>query len=191
MSETVEERARKRRWLNLAELVGVAGVMIAAIGLYFSWSDRRDHAAADAQAAHATGRYQILATADAGGGSLVLLRDERHEIEDATVTFPAALGVAPQDALSGKIERDWFAGPLMKATDGGADDQTGTLPVLIRVRYADGDATRTTSGIYDVVWRTQGRTFPLGRSMKLEGLRLHERGGSAARLDALWRPSAR
>ena len=191
MSETGEERARRRRWLNLAELVGVAGVLVAAVGLYLSWADHRDRAAADARAAHATGRYEIRATADADGGALVLGRDDRHEVEDAIVTFPPALGVPPRDALSGRIERDWFAAPLMKATDGGADDRTGTLPVLIRVRYADGDATRTASGIYDVVWRTQGRMFPLGRSLKLEALRLHERGGSVARLDALWRPEVR
>lgn len=189
MSETVEERTRRRRWINLAELVGVAGVLIAAAGLYLTWSDRRDRVTTDAQAAHATGRFEIRATANADGDALVFAPDEHHELQDATVTFPAALGVSPQDALAGRIERDWLAGPLLKATDGGADDQTGRLPVLIRVRYAEGDATRTASGIYDIVWRTQGRRFPLGRSLKLEALRLRERGGTAARLDALWRPA--
>ena len=189
MSESVEERTRRRRWLNLAELVAVAGVLIAAAGLYLTWSDRRDRVAADTQAARDTGRYEIRATPADDGGSLVLRQDERHEVESMTIAFPAALGVGRREALAGKIERDWFAKPLLKATDGGADDQTGTLPVFVEVRYADGDATRTASGIYDVVWRTQGRTFPLGRSLKLEGLRLRARGGTAARLDALWRPA--
>ena len=189
MSETTEDSARKRRWLNLAELVAVAGVLIAAAGLYFTWVDRRDRVAAETEAAHVTGRYEIRATAAKDGDALVLTPDERHEVQDATVTFPAALGIAPQDASAGRIERDWFARALLKATDGGPDDQTGRLPVLIRVRYADGDATRTESGLYDVVWRTRGRHFPLGRSLMLEALRLRARGGTPARLDALWRPA--
>lgn len=191
MTESVEERARRRRWLNLAELVAVAGVLIAAAGLYLTWSDRRDRVAADAQTARASGRLEIRAAPSGVGDALVFVTDERHEVQDATVTFPTALGVPPQDALAGRIERRWFEKPLLKATDGGADDQTGTLPVFIRVRYMDGDATRTASGVYDIVWRTQGRVFPLGRSLKLEALRLRARGGSAATLDRLWKPTAR
>ena len=186
-----EDRARKRRWLNLAEWVAVAGVLIAAAGLYLTWSDRRDRVVADTQAARVMGRFEIRATPAKDGDALVLTPDDRHEMQEAMVTFPATLGVAPQDALAGRIERDWFAKPLLKATDGGADDRTGALPVLIRVRYADGDATGSASGIYDIVWRTDGRTFPFGRSLKLEALRLRERGGSAARLDALWHPAKR
>lgn len=194
MSETTEERTRRRRWINLAELVAVAGLLIAGVGLYFSWADRRD-AAAERSAAvvreqRETGRFEIRAEAVSGGAALRLLRDERHGIEDATVTFPATLGVGTKQALAERIERDWFAKPLLKATDGGADDQTGTLPVLIRVRYSDGDATRTASGIYDIVWRTDGR-FLRGRSLTLEALRLRERGGAAARLDALWKAPKR
>lgn len=189
--ETVEDRARRRRWLNLAELVAVAGVLIAAAGLYLSWSDRRDRATADAQAAQVTGRFEIRATPRDDGAALMLRHDERHDVASMDVTFPAALGVGRREALAERIERDWFARPLLKATDGGPDDQTGTLPVLIRVRYTDGDVMRTASGIYDVVWRTAGRTFPLGRSLRLEALRLRERGGSTARLDALWRPAGR
>lgn len=35
MNETMEQRTR-RRWTSLAELVAVAGLLIAAAGLYFS-----------------------------------------------------------------------------------------------------------------------------------------------------------
>ena len=187
MSEVSEDRARKRRWLNLAELVAVAGVLIAAAGLYFSWADRRDRAAADTQVAHETARFEIRAVPDERYRSLNFVRDDRHAIEKATVAFPKALGVPPQEALGNAIERDWFENPLLAATDGGADDRTGTLPVLIEMNYSDGDATRSVSGIYDIVWRTQGRTFPLGRSLKLEGLRRRQRGGTAAQLDGLWK----
>jgi hypothetical protein len=75
---------------------------------------------------------------------------------------------------------------LLKATDGGADDQAGRLPVLVAVTYTDGDASGSASGIYDVIWRTKAGVFPFGRSLKLEGLKLRQRGGDQSRLDALW-----
>lgn len=184
MSETVEERTRRRRWINLAELVGVAGVLIAGAGLYFSWSDRQE--ARQERAAARTGPvFRVRAQADADGQALVLLRDGDRGIDRATVTFPRALGVGSKEALTDRIEREWFADALLDATDGGADDRVGTLPVLIAVRFSDGDRSRETSGIYDVVWRTHGRAGR-GRALELTGLRLNQRGGDQAALDAAW-----
>lgn len=182
-----EERARKRRWLSLAEIVGVGGLLIAGAGLYLSWSDRQDKVTTESQES----RFRLRTEVVGDGAAIRLSGDEQHPVDGASVIFPTALGVTPKEAMANEIERDWFGKALLKATDGGADDQTGTLPVLLRIRHADGDAIRTESGVYDVVWRTEGRTFPLGRSLKLEALRLRERGGTAARLDALWRPSGR
>jgi hypothetical protein len=57
VTETREERTRKRRWLTLAEFVAVASVLIGAIGLYLSWSDRREAAAE--RAATASGKAKV------------------------------------------------------------------------------------------------------------------------------------
>lgn len=188
-AERQEAAATRRRWITLAEVVAVAGVIIAALTLYNSWSERRDaeaeKVAAQASAAGERTRIDLTATVKDGGDAL-LLRDARHEIQDVTVTFPKAIGVSPQHAgADPEIEADWFGAPLLKLTDHGTDDRTGRLPVLVTVQYFDGDATRTGSGIYDLVWKTEGR-FLRGRALKLEGLRVRERGGSQARVDALW-----
>jgi len=53
------------------------------------------------------------------------------------------------------------------------------------VQYFDGDTTRSASGIYDVIWKTEGRMLR-GRALKLEGLRVRQRGGDQAKLDAIW-----
>ena len=103
------------------------------------------------------------------------------------MTFPTALGVPPQTSPTQTIPESWFRTALLKATDGGADEQEGKLPVLLTVDYMDGDQQRSTIGIYDIVWRTKGGGLPLeGRSLKVIGMRLLERGGSQKRLDALW-----
>lgn len=188
-AERQDAAATRRRWVTLAELVAVLGVIIGGLTLWNSWSERRaaeaEKAAAATSDARDRARFEIKGSAASGGGSIVLARDERHAIEEATVAFPSALGIGAREALTDDIQRDWLAKPLLKVTDGGEDDQTGRLPVLIAIRYSDGDATRTASGIYDIIWRTEGRVLR-GRSLTLEGLRLRERGGGQKRLDALW-----
>lgn len=185
MTESSEERTRRRRWLNLAELVAVAGVVIAALGLYLTWSDRREVAAERAASTVAGARLELSATPDDDGRRL-RLTDAKHELTDVTVRYPAALGVGVQRPPGEpEIAAEPFREVLLKLTDGGGDERTGRLPVLITASYVDGDATRTASGIYDVIWRTRGR-FAKGRALELTGLRLRQRNGGMAALDAAW-----
>ena len=185
MSETREETTRKRRWLNLAELVAVAGVVIAALGLYLTWSDRRETAADKVATATAAARLELTATV-ADDGDTLRLSDARHDLTDLTIRYPAALDIEVQrPAGEPAIELAPFGKALLKLTDGGADDRSGRLPVLITASYVDGDATRTASGIYDIVWRTHGRGIR-GRALDMTGLRLRQRGGTPAALDAVW-----
>jgi hypothetical protein len=189
-AEEKAERARtRRRWLTLAEIVAVTGVVIAGLNLYTNWTDRRDQAAertaADRQTAHDKARVELVGTV-ASGGKVLKLSDETHDLSEATIAFPKALGLAVRHpAGDPEIDADWFASPILKLTDGGADDRTGRVPVLITVRYFVGDDPRTASGVYDVIWRTKGQ-FLGGRSLRIEGMKLRQRGGSPASLDAAW-----
>ncbi len=196
MSATPEERreaaATRRRWVSLAEAVAVAGLVIGALTLWLSWSDKRDarveKATEQAETARERARIELIGTPARDGESLAL-KDERHDLSDATVTFPKALGIAPQRPSGDPaIELSWFRDPLLSLTDHGPDDRTGRLPVLLTVRYWDGDTARTATGIYDIVWSTNGRAlgFIRGRALHLKGLRLRQRGGDQAALDAAW-----
>ncbi|WP_174279187.1 hypothetical protein [Sphingomonas bacterium] len=183
MSEASENRAARRRWLNLAELVALAGVLIAGASLWFSYADRRD-AAADKLAQASAGTRLELSAMPVGGG--LKLADARHDLDEVTITYPAALGVPAQHPAGEPVlEAAPFKDALLKLTDGGADTRSGRLPVLIAASYADGDATRVATGLYDVTWRTQGR-FLRGRALTLTGLRLRRHGGTRAALDAAW-----
>ncbi|HEU0044732.1 hypothetical protein [Sphingomonas sp.] len=193
--ETTEQRTRRRRWLTLAELVAVASVLIGAIGLYLSWSDRRESAAERAAAVAKEAKVQRIVRLEgtvSSGGETLTLADATHKIESVDVRFPAGLGVTPRDGVpQPRIEADWFRSALLKATDGGRDDADGRLPVLVTAYWWDADVKRSDRAIYDVAWRTRGGGMFAGRSLDLTGLVLRERGGSAQRLDALWSPPKR
>ncbi len=187
MSEA-SDRAERRRWLTVAELVAVAGVVIAGLTWYTGWADRRAEDAARRTAlvssARERARVDLKATVE-GDGRTLAISDPRHDLQDLAVAFPRALGVATQRPVETVIDADWFAEPILKLTDGGPDARTGRLPVLLTVRYWDGDAARTATGLYDVIWRTEGRVLR-GRTLRLEALRLRARGGTQAALESAW-----
>ena len=187
-AEKAEAAAIRRRWVSLAEVVSVAGVAIAALGLWLTWSDRRSEQT-EKQAQSITqnrvaARYAIKASA-VRNGDLVLDKDERHPLGDLTVTFPAALGVGEQISPTQTISRSWYERALLKATDGGADSETGKLPVLLTVQYWNDDKLHTASGLYDIVWQTKGRPL-LGRELKIEALRLRSPSATKAALEKAW-----
>jgi hypothetical protein len=184
-----ETAATRRRWVTLAEVVAVVGVLIAALTWWQGWSDRRadkaDKAATAAVSAKERGRVDLIATVRDGGQEL-LLADASHEMSEATVTWPSALSSEVQRPPADPIVAVApIEDALLKATDGGTDDRSGRVPAMIAVTFLDGDVRRTTTGIYDVIWRTQGRVLR-GRTLRFEGLRLRERGGVPKRLDAIW-----
>ena len=189
MSETPDQARTRRRWVTLAEVVAVAGLVIAALGLWMNWSDRRsdeaERAAARVGEQRQHGLVTLTATVERGGGSLLLV-DPQHTVATATVELPRALGITAQDAMPGpRILSSWFERPLLQLTDGGADDISGRLPVLITTTWWDGPDQRRDSAVYDVLWSIHGRLIG-GRRIELTGLSLRSRGGSTAALDRAW-----
>jgi hypothetical protein len=188
MSETPDQAATRRRWVTLAEVVAVSGVLIGALTLWMNWTDKRDaaqeKAAVSAAAIAAEARFALRAEVTDGGRE-VRLSDPVHELLETSITFPAGLSVEARNPATPRIERDWFASAVLRATDGGADEREGRLPVLVDASYRVGDSTRHGRAIVDVVWRTEGRLVG-GRSLTVEAARVREKGGDAKRIDALW-----
>ena len=189
MSETAEQKRTRRRWINLAELVALAGVLIAALTLWSNWADRRadqqEKAAEKTEAARAKSALLLDGVVEDDGRTLKLT-DADHQVRSIDVRFPASLGAGEHQALvEPRIEADWIAKPLLALTDGGPDAREGRLPMLITADWWDADAHHSSRAIYDLVWRTEGR-FLRGRALRLEGVVLLERGGTPARLEAIW-----
>ena len=190
--ERAEAAATRRRWITLAEVVGIAGLLIAAASLWMSWSDHR----ADQQekqvekASEAKVRTLVLLTArQEDGGKHLALKDSAHEVQSIDVRFPASLGLATQSSvLDPKIESSWIADSILRLTEKGPDKQQGRLPVLITSNYWIADQQNSDSAIYDVVWYIEPKFPPVlgGRMLRLKGILLRERTASPARLEALW-----
>ncbi len=192
-NERAEAAATRRRWITLAELVGVAGVLIGAISLWMNWNDKQQDKAEKSAEKAVAARVQTnvrLRGAVASGGDSLTLSDDNQKIETVDLSFPPALGIeARPGVVPPRIELDWFAKRLLKATDGGADEQEGRLPVRIVSYWAepgDIDTPRQSVAIYDIAWKTEGRVLQ-GRKLEITGIVRREAGGTPARLDALWK----
>lgn len=186
-----EARATRRRWLTLAEIVGVAALIISALTLWNNVEQRRGAEAerrASAEAANRDkARLEIVATV-ADAGERLLLQDANHRIERIEARFPPVLKVAPQSSVgTATIEAAWVRAPLLSITDGGADALEGRLPIAIVTTWWDGDTERRDGALYDLVFTTQGRLIG-GRTLKLKGLAKRAQLGDAVeyRLDTLW-----
>ncbi|MBY8827866.1 hypothetical protein [Hephaestia mangrovi] len=193
-AEAKAEAAKaRRRWLTLAEIVAIAGVVIAGLTLWNNWQGREAdqqaralEAASQASAARTGALVTFTATPKDDGGRLVL-DDAAHRIQGIEVRFPTALGISPQSStLHPEIDADWFEGALLKAIAGGPADQQGRLPVLITADYWDGEQHLSDSAVYDIVWATHGRLLR-GRALELRGIVLVRRtGATQAAVDRHW-----
>jgi hypothetical protein len=187
--ERAEKRETRRRWVSLAEIVGVGGLIIAAAGLWMGWSDRRadvaDKQATQAIEDRAHARVMIVGEVS-HDGETITLSDTAHPLHDVAVDFPAELGVSQQSGFLGpKIESSWFEEPLMKLAD---KMHQGRLPVMLTATWWDGDTKRTDRAIYEIAWSSDGRLLSglRGRKLHLRSLVLSERNASPARLEAAW-----
>lgn len=190
-----EAAATRRRWITLGEIVAVTAVVISGLTFWNSWSERQD-AAAERAAERAAEKSEkaassavLLTGTPEDDGETLALSDPAHRIQQVEVRFPKALGVSPQTSvLEPQIEAEWIAARMLELTDGGADRRDGRLPVAITASYWDANVQRTSTAIYDLVWRTEPRTLQ-GRVFKLRGVILRERvkGDGQARIDAMWK----
>lgn len=194
---SADAKARRWRWITLAEVLAVATVVISALALYDAHSTRTqeeaDRIAAQGKEAAKVDRLTLIGTARDEGRSLRLEPAVAGQVvQSQVVRFPAALGVAPAETTGDpRLEAEWFAEGLKKArrTAGQKDDSIGDerLPIAIETRYLAGGVIRRDRAIYDLGYTISGQ-FLGGSSVRLRGLALVARpaGDVAAMLDKRW-----
>ncbi|MCD2315819.1 hypothetical protein LQ954_06620 [Sphingomonas sp. IC-11] len=188
MNDVPDQPKTRRRLVTLPEMVAVLGLVVGALTLGLNWSEKREAAEEKAAAAAAAGAAKVRLSLDAdlaSGGQEIRLSDARHELIDTAVDFPAALRIERQTPATARIDRHWFERAVLGATDGGADDREGRLPVLVTARYMVGDSPREGRAIVEIIWRTHGRLVG-GRTLTIEAVRVRESGGDRKRINALW-----
>jgi len=195
--DSAQAKARRWRWITLAELLAVATVIISALALYDAHSARSqeesERVAAQGKEAVKGDRLTLVGTARDDGRSLKLEPAVAGQVvQSQIIRFPSALGVPPaQTTGDPRLEAKWFADGLKKArrAAGEKDDSVGDerLPIAIETRYLAGGIIRSDRAVYDIGYTISGQ-FLGGSSVKLRGLALAERpaGDIAAVLDRRW-----
>jgi hypothetical protein len=195
--ESAQAKARRWRWITLAELLAVAGLVISALALYDSHSARTqeesERVAAQGKEAVKVDRLTLVGTAENDGRRLKLEPAVAGQVvQSQLIRFPAALGISPaQTTGDPRLEAAWFADGLKKArrAAGEKDDSVGDerLPIAIETRYLAGGVIRNDRAVYDIGYTISGQ-FLGGSSVRLRGLALVERpaGDVAAVLDRRW-----
>ncbi len=184
-----EAAKRRRRWISLAELIGILALGISAASLWDSHQQRQDERASAARErapAHVAPLVLTASVADDGDTLRLAASNTDRVIQTQTIVFPAALGIDSIDTVGNpRIEAAWFAAQLRKAV---GDARTKSrLPIGVITHYTDNGIDRTDTAIYDIGhgWRERllQRDVPT-----LEGITLVARGSEdlQKRLDARW-----
>jgi hypothetical protein len=198
--EEVEAAAVRRRWITLAEVLGVIAVLISGLTLWNSYqqrnADEADKAAARTQAAAEAQILLLRASPDREGRTLGLATAEAGQtIQNQTVNFPAPLGVAAIDTvIEPRIEAGWFEQALLRARQaaGGQGESRGDerVPVAITTSFFSGGAMHRDSAIYDIGYRIEGGGLFNGHRIRMRGISRVETVAPRtlqSRLDAIWR----
>ena len=196
--ERKEAAAIRRRWITLGEILAVIGVLISALALWNSWSERsaaeKERAAEKAQQANVS-RTLLLKPTGSGKRLALAPHDADQAIQSQTLIFPSGFGLGAFETTEPRIEAEWVKRALKKA-DGKEEKVRGDarMPVAITTRFvADGRAF-TDTALYDVGYKASDGGLFDGSEVELKGLSLIARTNAAKaqqRLDALWAGRAR
>lgn len=202
MADDLSEGAMRRRWvrwLSLAEILGVAALLISALTLWNNYSERRaneqSRTAEDRKASTRARTLVLKAVRDKEGDRLTLGAASADQIiQGQTISFPKALGVDPVDSTDPRIEARWFAEGLKQARHDAGEEERARgdtrLPVAIATRFTvNGELTEDIT-LYDVGYETGSGGLLGGTSVKLRGLSLIGRSSpkaAQAKIDALWK----
>lgn len=198
--EEAEAAAVRRRWITLAEVLGVIAVLISGLTLWNSYQERSadeaDKAAARTQAAAEAQILLLRASPDREGRTLSLATAGTGQtIQNQIVNFPAPLGVAAVDTLiEPRIEAGWFEQALLRAQQarGERGESRGDerVPVAITTTFFSGGAMHRDSAIYDIGYRVEGGGLFGGHKIRMRGISRVETVSPRtlqSRLDAIWR----
>ena len=196
MSETPRKRL-PIRWLTLAEIVGLAALIIAGLGYLDAHRERTQEERLRAEAARerqteasANARRQsfVMTGAPDKAGERVRLSAAHPDqlIQTQTVWFPAAIRADSVETTGNpRLEAGWIEAGLKKAA---GRSKSGRVPVGVLTVFIEDGQTKTDRAVYWLGYSLHARTLRPDR-LELEGLSLARRGVAGdlqAAADNLW-----
>jgi len=167
MSETESER-RRRRWINLGELIALAALIVSGFGVWISWKSSGDEKPTRIVEQRQSIPLTLRGRREDDGERLEISPVEpSHALESLTVTVP---GASPIEVGSdGELQAREVEAAL-KNRENEPKDRTLSVRVRIDARYVEMGRDRHSSGTYTLryMWK-HGGLFG-GRSLHLVGL---------------------
>lgn len=165
MAEPTREQNR-RRWINIGEIVAVAGLLISGLALWNSWGrgDKEPPVVVETQRAIP---LALRGTVEDSGKAIRLAPVEPgHALEEVRLTAAApASGSASfgsEPVVSAAAIEDWLPKDAQR-------EGVGTLTVALAARYIEQGEVRTANQRYRVAYGWKEGGLLGGRSLRLTG----------------------
>jgi hypothetical protein len=166
MSESESER--RRRLINLGELIALCALIVSAFGVWISWKNSDNNKPTRVVEQRTSVPLVLRGKREDDGSSLEISPVEAsHALESLTVTFP---GASPIDVGSdGELQASDVQSAL-KGHDNDPKDRTLAVRARIDARYVEAGKDRKASGSYTLRYMWKGGGLFGGRSLHLVGL---------------------
>ena len=163
-----DEKTRRRRWINLGELIALAALIVSAVGVWIAWKSSNQDKPTRIVEQRSSVPLALRGSADGDGGTLTIVpADPSHALESLKVTIK---GSAPIEVGSdGRLSASDVEAAL-KGREKETKDVTHSVPVRIDARYVEAGTDRHGGGNYVLRYKWEGGGLFGGRSLKLLGL---------------------
>lgn len=166
MSESPSER--RRRLINLGELIALAALIVSALGVWIAWKSSSEDKTTRIVEQRQPVPLTLRGTADRDGGELDISPvDSGHALQSLTVTIK---GASPIEVGSDGKLRASDVQAALKDRPKEDKDRTYAVPVRISAHYVEMGADRRGGGNYVLRYRWEGGGLFGGRSLRLVGL---------------------
>ena len=160
------DRETRRRWINIGEFIGLAALIISALGLWLTWKSSSND-----QPTRVVEQKQSIALILRGiagndGRDLTISPVESsHALESLTMTVPghAPIEVGSDGRLSASDVEPAFSSDKERKGSGRAAGR-------IAARYVEMGKERRATGTYTLRYHWEGGGLFGGRSLRLDGL---------------------
>jgi hypothetical protein len=166
MSETESER--RRRWINLGELIALAALIVSAIGVWIAWKSSNQDKPTRVVEQRSAVPLTLRGMPNGDGSALAITpADPNHGLESMTVTIKGASPI--EIGSDGRLQASDVQAALK---DRPKEDKGRTYhaPVRIDAHYVEMGADRAGGGSYVLRYRWEGGGLFGGRSLHLVGL---------------------
>lgn len=162
------DQARRRRWINLGEIIALAALIVSAAGVWIAWRGTSDDKPTHVAEQRSAVPLALRGVVDSDQRALTIVpADPSHALESLTVTAGAASPI--ETGGNGRLAAGELE-PALKGRDKEAKDVAHSLPLRIDARYVEAGADRRSSGRYVLRYKWEGGGLFGGRSLRLVSL---------------------